>query len=214
MGGLTQIQVNSEVGLSFAAGLRSIVRQDPDIILVGEIRDEETADIAVNSAMTGHLVLSTLHTNDAATAFPRLLDMNVEPFLVASTVNVVVAQRLVRKICTHCIQSQETSLEELANQLPIRALELLGRQSTTLRMYKGVGCPLCKQTGYLGRVGIFEILEVTPDIKKMIMDNANAEQIAQLAKKQGMKTMFEDGIEKVLQGVTTIEEVYRVATGS
>lgn len=212
--GLTQIQVNSEVGLTFATGLRTIVRQDPDIILVGEIRDEETADIAVNSAMTGHLVLSTLHTNDAATSFPRLLDMGVEPFLAASTVNVVIAQRLVRKICTHCIQSEEATLDELANRLPIRALELLGRQQKTLRMYRGAGCPLCKFSGYLGRVGIFEMLEVTPEIKKLIMDRSTADDISAMAKKQGMKSMFEDGVDKVIQGVTTVEEVYRVATST
>ncbi len=214
MKGLTQIQVNSQVGLSFATGLRTIVRQDPDIILVGEIRDEETADIAVNAAMTGHLVLSTLHTNDAATAFPRLLEMNVEPFLVASTVNIVVAQRLVRKICTHCIRSEESSLDELANRLPIHALEMLGRQNTKLRLYRGMGCSMCKFTGYLGRQGIFEILEVTPEIKKMIMLHANADEIAVQAKKQGMRTMFEDGIDKVIQGITTIEEVYRVAVST
>lgn len=212
--GLTQIQVNSDVGLTFASGLRTIVRQDPDVILVGEIRDEETANIAVNAAMTGHLVLSTLHTNDAATAFPRLLDMNVEPFLVASTVNIVVAQRLVRKICTHCIRSEETSLEELGNRLPIHALELLGKQQKTLRLFKGQGCPMCKNSGYLGRIGIFEMLEVTPDIKRMIMNHANADEIAAQAHKQGMRTMFEDGIEKVLEGLTTIEEVYRVSTTS
>lgn len=209
--GLTQIQVNTQVGLTFASGLRTIVRQDPDVILVGEIRDEETASIAVNSAMTGHLVLSTLHTNDAATAFPRLLDMRVEPFLIASTVNIVVAQRLVRRICTHCIHSEETTLDELANDLPIHALELLGRQRTTLRLYRGLGCPMCKHSGFLGRVGIFEMLEMTPEIKKLILSHASADQIAIEAKKQGMRTMFEDGIEKVLQGVTTIEEVYRAA---
>lgn len=214
MKGLTQIQVNTQVGLTFASGLRTIVRQDPDIILVGEIRDEETADIAVNAAMTGHLVLSTLHTNDAATAFPRLLEMNVEPFLVASTVNIVVAQRLVRKICTHCIRSEESSLDELANRLPIHALEMLGRQNNKLRLYRGMGCNMCKFTGYLGRQGIFEILEVTPEIKRLIMTHANADEIGVVAKKQGMRTMFEDGIDKVIQGVTTIEEVYRVAVSS
>jgi type IV pilus assembly protein PilB len=214
MKGLTQIQVNSDVGLTFSSGLRTIVRQDPDTILVGEIRDEETANIGVNAAMTGHLVLSTLHTNDAATAFPRLLDMNVEPFLVASTVNIVVAQRLVRKICTHCIHSEETSLDELTNRLPIHALELLGRQQKTLRLFKGLGCPMCKNSGYLGRIGIFEMLEVTPEIKQLILKRASADDIAAQAKRQGMHTMFEDGIDKVLQGMTTIEEVYRVSTTS
>jgi len=213
--GITQIQVNPKTDLTFAKGLRSIVRQDPNIIMVGEIRDEETADIAVNSALTGHLVLSTLHTNDAATTLPRLLDMGVEPFLAASTVNVAIAQRLVRKICTRCRISYELSAEEksgLSGDEKIKSLFMkkAGKKFDKLRLYKGTGCPVCNNTGYQGRVGVFEVLEMTEDIKKLILKSASSEEITNLAKMQGMTTMFEDGVDKVLNGMTTLEEVLRV----
>ncbi len=207
--GINQIQVNPATELTFAKGLRSIVRQDPNIILVGEIRDEETADIAVNSAMTGHLVLSSLHTNDAATTFPRLMDMNIEPFLVASTVKVIVAQRLVRKVCMKCRVSQEIGIKEIglmAQDLPEGYMPKEGK----LRIYKGKGCPACLETGYLGRVGIFEVLEVEDDIREAITARRDSGVIKQLAVKKGMRTMFEDGLDKVKQGVTTLEEVFRV----
>lgn len=210
MNGITQIQVNKKAKLTFASGLRSIVRQDPDIIMVGEIRDKETAEISVNAAMTGHLVLSTLHTNDAATTVPRIKDMGIEPFLISSTVNVIVAQRLLRKICPKCIHSYETDLADLAGKIPIAVLEKLARGKEKITLYKGDGCALCNNTGYHGRVGVFEIMEVNDTIRQSIMADDNAEVIKNKAVQNGMTTMFEDAREKVLNGVTTIEEMLRV----
>ncbi len=210
--GVNQIQVNPKTNLTFAQGLRSIVRQDPDIIMVGEIRDEETAGIGINAAMTGHLVLSTLHTNDAATTLPRLLDMEIEPFLVASTVNLVIGQRLVRKICSQCMASHVIKGKELTNlkkELPLE--KILGKKiDKELRVFKGQGCPVCQNSGYSGRVGIFELLEISEKVKELIMAQANADKIKEAAVKEGMKTMMEDGIQKVLQGQTTFEEILRV----
>ncbi|MSR76277.1 MAG: type II/IV secretion system protein [Candidatus Ryanbacteria bacterium] len=212
--GVSQIQVNTRTNLTFAKGLRAIVRQDPDIIMVGEIRDEETADIAINSAMTGHLVLSTLHANDAATTLPRLLDMKVEPFLVASTVNIVIAQRLVRKICEKCRASHEGSDDEkkmLVGDAHLREVVLnhLKTDIENMRLYKGAGCPVCAGTGYLGRVGVFEVLLMTPEIKQLIAARAASSDIMHIARTQGMTTMLEDGIDKVVRGITTIDEVIR-----
>lgn len=220
--GVNQIQANPKTGLTFAKGLRSIVRQDPDIILVGEIRDEETADISINAAMTGHLVLSTLHTNDAATSIPRLLDLKVEPFLIASTVNVIIAQRLVRKICQKCRVSQE--LDHLKREMAKLGENGEGRQSDDsmlkiinkyfgkgkIHIYHGKGCSICHQTGYIGRVGIFETLVVDEAIRQAIIDRRDAAAINELAIKNGMRSMIENGIEKVREGITTIEEVLRV----
>lgn len=216
--GVNQIQVNTRTELTFAKGLRSIVRQDPDIILVGEIRDDETANIAVNAAMTGHLVLSTLHTNDAATTIPRLIDLNIEPFLVASTVNVIVAQRLVRKICTTCRISEEVGdLQKRASQkteeVDGRDLKLIEKyfgESESVRIYRGKGCEVCHHTGYIGRLGIFEILVVDEKIREAIMGRKNAEVIRGLAIEQGMVTMFENGLAKVKEGLTTLDEILRV----
>jgi type IV pilus assembly protein PilB len=212
--GINQIQVNPKTNLTFAAGLRSIVRQDPNIILVGEIRDEETAGIAINSAMTGHLVLSTLHTNDAATALPRLLDMGVEPFLIASTVNIIIAQRLVRKICFKCRASYELPLDskQLSEQKDLQRLLKTYVKEKTIRLYKGNGCPVCHNSGYNGRVGIFEILIVDNDLKNAITKRSDATTVKTLAVKRGMKIMLEDGIEKATQGITTIDEIIRVTT--
>ncbi|HLC89778.1 MAG TPA: GspE/PulE family protein [Patescibacteria group bacterium] len=208
--GVNQIQVDPKTNLTFASGLRSILRQDPNIIMVGEIRDEETADIAINSAMTGHLVLSTLHTNDAPTALPRFLEMKIEPFLIASTVNVIIAQRLVRKICSQCIVSEQISLNQLKNKFSSELIEkYLGKEKKEVRIYHGKGCPVCSQTGYSGRVGIFEVLVINEAIRQLIMSRANADEIRQQAVKDGMKTMIEDGMSKVLAGITTIEEVLR-----
>jgi len=212
--GVNQIQVNVKAGLTFASGLRSIVRQDPDIIMVGEVRDEETADIAINSAMTGHLVLSTLHTNDAATTLPRIRDMKVEPFLIASTVNVIIGQRLVRRICGRCITSYEASRAELVDKFPPEAVESFFAkrgQADTVSVYKGKGCDRCGRTGYTGRIGIFEVLEVVDSVRELIMAEANARVIRQKAIDNGMTTMLQDGVLKILTGVTTIEEVLRVA---
>jgi type IV pilus assembly protein PilB len=214
--GISQIQVNNKTGLSFAKGLRAIVRQDPDIIMVGEIRDKETAGIAINSALTGHLVLSTLHTNNAPTTLPRLTDMNVEPYLVASTVNIVIAQRLVRKICTACRVSykldkkSQKSLEH-REHLKKAIQDIKNKDLGKINFYKGKGCPVCGGTGYNGRVGIFELLEMSESIKTLIIKRASGGEIMKQARSDGMKTMLEDGLEKVLNGVTTIEEVLRSA---
>ncbi|MFH1632232.1 MAG: GspE/PulE family protein [bacterium] len=214
--GVNQIQVNTKTNLTFAKGLRSIVRQDPDIIMVGEIRDAETADIAVNAAMTGHLVLSTLHTNDAATSFPRIKDMGVEDFLVASTVVVIVAQRLVRKICLSCITSYHPEMQEIQaiEQMPEvkKYLQEISEKKdiSKIRLFKGQGCAVCGNKGYDGRTGLFEVLVVDDEIREAIMQDKNADEIRDIAMKAGMTTMMHDGIEKVLLGITTLEEVFRV----
>jgi len=192
--------------------LRSIVRQDPNIILVGEIRDAETAGIAVNSAMTGHLVLSTLHTNDAATAIPRLFDMGVEPFLVASSVNVIIAQRLVRTICMKCRVSEEVTKKAVATLLQVSEAFVSGIYKEEIcRVYKGKGCPVCHDTGYVGRVGLFEVMEITDAVREAITTKKDANTIKTIAVKEGMTTMMMEGIKKVKEGVTTLEEVMRVA---
>ncbi len=210
IGGVSQIQVNPKTGITFAAGLRAIVRQNPDIIMVGEIRDEETAGIAVNSAMTGHLVLSTLHTNNAATTLPRLLDMKIEPFLIASSINLIMAQRLVRRICPKCRKSGTMTMSEAktAGVSDDLARRLFGKKKS-LTVYAGAKCELCRHTGYIGRVGIFELIEMTEPIRKLIMSRANADEIEREAIRQGMTTMLEDGVQKVLNGLTTVEELLR-----
>ncbi len=208
MAGINQIQVNPKAGLTFAAGLRSIVRQDPNIIMVGEIRDTETASIAVNSAMTGHLVLSTLHTNNAATTLPRLIDMGIEPFLVASSTNIIIGQRLVRKICPKCSQTYSIKLTELGELQDIMTQKAKGK--TEIMLSRGHGCPLCGHTGYIGRIGIFEILQVEKNIQNLITKQADAGEIQAAAIKNGMTTMLEDGISKMLAGITTLEEILRV----
>ncbi|MFH1207735.1 MAG: GspE/PulE family protein [Patescibacteria group bacterium] len=212
--GVNQIQVNTQTNLTFAKGLRSILRQDPDIIMVGEIRDEETAAIAINSAMTGHLVLSTLHTNDAPTTLPRLFDMKIEPFLIASTVNVAIAQRLVRKIHQPCRESYTPTADELKTLVRIIGSERaakLGVQREGYRLYRGKGCDLCSQTGYEGRIGIFEVMEITEQIRTLIMRRANSDEIRRQAVSQGMTTMLDDGLAKVMAGITSLEEVFRAS---
>ena len=201
MKGISQIQVNPKVGLTFAQGLRAILRQDPDVIMVGEIRDPETAEVAVQAALTGHLVLSTVHTNDAPSAITRLKDMGIEPFLIASSVEGVIAQRLVRKICPHCKEPYKPNKEEL------RELGLPERDYT---FYRGKGCEHCLGTGYRGRTGIFEVLEIDEELKKLINHTQDANDIRNEAKKKGFKTMLEDGIEKILKGITTSSEVLSV----
>lgn len=207
--GINQIQVNPKTNLTFASGLKSILRQDPNIIFVGEIRDEETAGIATNSATTGHLVLSTLHTNNAATTLPRLIDMKVEPYLVASTVNVIVAQRLVRKICLRCRTSIELKISDLNKSFSEKVLKHQFGNSEKIQAYIGKGCPVCNKTGYVGRVGIFEVLVVSPAVREKIVAKATANEITDLAVSEGMTTMQEDGLQKVQLGVTTIEEVLK-----
>lgn len=205
--GIEQIQVNQRAELTFANGLRSILRQDPDIIMVGEIRDVETASIAVNTALTGHLLLSTLHTNDAATTLPRLLDMRVEPFLVASTVNLVIGQRLVRQICENCKEEKVLSDEEYTALTESVSEKILG---ASRKFYQGRGCDACNGNGYKGRVVINEILEVNEEIRNAILAKASSREVRDLAQSHGMTTMLTDGIKKALAGVTTIEEVLRV----
>jgi type II secretory ATPase GspE/PulE/Tfp pilus assembly ATPase PilB-like protein len=203
--GTTQIQTNAAIGLTFANGLRSILRQDPNIIMVGEIRDEETASIAVNAALTGHLVLSTLHTNDSATTFPRLLDMGVPSFLVASTVNVAIGQRLVRMLCQTCrVERALTDQEGKSLQ------ELIPEFSSQNKLYQPQGCDNCHGSGYLGRIAIREVLEVNDGVRKLIMNRASASEIKAEAIKGGMTTMVEDALGRVSEGMTTIEEVIRV----
>lgn len=210
--GVNQIQVNPAANLTFASGIRSILRQDPNVILVGEIRDNETARIAVNLAMTGHLVLSTLHTNNAATAIPRLLDMAIEPFLIASTINVVIAQRLVRTIHANCRVSAEIPRDRLEESLGKEiTAKLLKPEESVLRAYRGKGCEGCHGTGYQGRTGIFEVMELNDDLRQAITRSANASEIHALAQKAGMITMQEDGLVKVLQGITTLDEIVRAS---
>lgn len=208
--GINQIQTNTKTNLTFASGLRSILRQDPNIIFVGEIRDKETAGIAVNAALTGHLVLSTVHTNDAATTLPRLTDMDIEPFLVASTINVIIAQRLIRKICEMCKTSINITQSELTKNLPIETVKEHFGNEKEIRIYKGAGCKVCHNTGYSGRIGIFEVLVVSKEIKKLILARSDSDVISSLAVKEGMATMMDDGLEKVKKSVTTLEEVLRV----
>jgi len=208
--GANQVQVNVKTNLTFADGLRSILRQDPNIIFVGEIRDNETAGIAVNAALTGHLVLSTLHTNDAATAIPRLSDMGVEPFLVASTVRVIVAQRLLRKICESCKTPLEFTYEDLLKHFSAEVIQKFFPSGKKIITYHGAGCKLCHSTGYKGRLGVFEVLEVSQEIRKLIAAKSDAEIINQKAISEGMRSMLEDALIKVQKGQTTIEEVIRV----
>jgi len=208
--GVNQIQTNPKTNLTFASGLRSILRQDPNIVFVGEIRDTETAGIAVNAALTGHLVLSTLHTNDAATALPRLTDMQIEPFLVASTVNVIVGQRLLRKICEMCKASVATTEADLSKNIPSSMIKKYFGDKKELQIYQGKGCKICHNTGYSGRVGIYEVLQITKGVRELIVKKNDSDVIAKAAVEEGMTTMFEDGIQKVVKGLTTIEEVMRV----
>jgi general secretion pathway protein E len=197
--GIGQIQVNPQIGLTFASGLRSILRQDPDIIMVGEIRDVETADIAIHASLTGHLVLSTLHTNDAASAVTRLLEMGVEPFLVSSSLIGVLAQRLVRMVCPHCRKEYEPDEGEK-----------LYFSEPPATLYKGEGCERCKNTGYRGRIGIFELMSVNESIRPLISRKLDASNIRESAIKNGMQTLHSSGLKKVLEGVTTLSEVLRV----
>jgi type II secretion system protein E len=202
--GINQIAVRSDIGLTFAMGLRHILRQDPNVVMVGEIRDQETADIAIRASLTGHLVFSTLHTNDAPSAFTRLTDMGIEPFLIASSVEAVQAQRLIRTICKHCKVEQKVDQEYLCK------IGFPADQIGTAKFWHGVGCEECRQLGYQGRKGIYELLAVTENIRPLIMNRANATAIAQAAIENGMRTLRTDGWNKVMAGETTIEEILRV----
>jgi type IV pilus assembly protein PilB len=217
---VNQTQVNPKIGLTFSSGLRSLVRQDPDIIMVGEIRDSETANLAINAALTGHLVLSTLHTTNAAGAIPRLIDMKAEPFLIASTVRIIIAQRLVRKLCVSKEKYvlKKSELKNLANYCDLKkVLENLKREKVVKpkATFKDIVFYRPKPTksspdGYSGRIGIFEVLAVTESIKELIIKRASTGQVQEQAWKEGMKTMVEDGFAKAAQGLTSIEEVLRV----
>lgn len=210
--GINQSQINPQVGYTFASGLRSILRQDPDIVMVGEIRDKETAEMAVNAALTGHIVLSTLHTNDAAGALPRLVDMEVEPFLIASSINTIVAQRLARVICTKCVETvtmAKSELDEMQSIIDGMPAEVK-KQLKPLKDYQfkhGAGCDACNNSGYKGRIGIFEVLPMSDTIKEMLLKEASGDQLKDQAVKEGMVTMQQDGVLKVLNGVTTFSEV-------
>jgi general secretion pathway protein E/type IV pilus assembly protein PilB len=207
LSGVNQVPVNHEVGMTFGAALRAMLRQAPNIIMVGEIRDQETASISINASLTGHLVFSTLHTNDAPSAVTRLIDIGVKPFLVASSVRAILAQRLVRKICPRCASSYQPKEEE------IRALNITASQLETATFRHGKGCDSCRGTGYKGRAGIFEILIVDDEIRNMINDAQSPGVLRNRARALGMRTLREDGIRKVLAGMTTPEEVITTTMG-
>ncbi len=222
MEGINQTQVLAKIGMTFAAALRALLRQDPDIIMVGEIRDKETLEIAIHAAMTGHLVLSTLHTNSAAGAIPRMVDMGVEPFLIASTTNIVIAQRLVRRLCVECRKPYKLDAKEvevLGKSYDLDAILATlyrtgglknGTKLTDIELYRPNGCSMCNGTGYKGRSGIYEVFEITDAIEKLITQNATSEVMEKKAREDGMMTMVEDGFYKITQGATSIEEVMRV----
>ncbi|MFA5335073.1 MAG: ATPase, T2SS/T4P/T4SS family, partial [Candidatus Omnitrophota bacterium] len=207
--GINQVHVRPSIGLTFASGLRTMLRQAPDVIMVGEIRDFETGSIAIQAALTGHLLFSTLHTNDAAGAFTRLIDMGVKSYLVSSTVQAVMAQRLVRKICQNCKEPYKPSFEELY---------VLGNKpgdpkAEEMQLFKGKGCKMCNYTGYKGRIGIFELLVNNDEIREMIVKRLSSYEIRDAARRNGMKLLREDGLNKVKEGITTISEVIRITHG-
>jgi type IV pilus assembly protein PilB len=205
--GINQVQVREEIGLTFASSLRSFLRQDPDIVMVGEIRDFETAEIAVKAALTGHLVLSTLHTNDAPSTISRLLNMGIEPFLVSASVVLIVAQRLCRKICQKCKQEENTPQAALVN------VGFSEEEAKTIKCFKGKGCDACNDTGYKGRIALYEVMPVKSELKELILEGASAGEIKKTAAKLGMNTLRMSGLTKIREGVTTIEEVLRVTFG-
>ncbi len=205
--GINQVQVKEEIGLTFASALRSFLRQDPDIVMVGEVRDFETAEIAVKAALTGHLVLSTLHTNDAPSTITRLLNMGIEPFLVSSSVILILAQRLARKICTQC------KAEEKVPETALLELGFTKDELKDVKVFKGKGCPVCNNSGYKGRIALYEVMPVKDEIKELILEGASAQELKKLAIRLGMKTLRRSGLNKVKDGVTSIEEVLRVTFG-
>jgi type IV pilus assembly protein PilB len=202
MDGLTQVQVANKVGLTFAMGLRTMVRADPDVIMVGEIRDRETAQIAIESALTGHLVLSTLHTNDAPSAITRLIEMGIEPFLVSSALECIVAQRLARQLCSNC---------KKRTIIPAKVLQESGwKARVELEAYEPVGCRRCGGSGYRGRIGLYEVMQMTPEIQQLALERQTADAIRVLAISQGMTRLRDDGLQKVRQGRTSVAEIARV----
>jgi type IV pilus assembly protein PilB len=207
LSGINQVQVNETVGLTFAAALRAILRQAPNVIMVGEIRDLETANIAINASLTGHLVFSTLHTNDAPSAVTRLIDIGVKPFLVASSTRAMMAQRLVRRVCKRCAAPYAPTEAEM------KALNMDSNTIAGATFLKGKGCGDCTQTGYRGRMGIFEVFVVDDEVRKLIYDKVSASVLRQRAREMGMRTLREDGVRKVLAGMTTPDEVIRATVG-
>ncbi|HET6396417.1 MAG TPA: ATPase, T2SS/T4P/T4SS family [Pseudoxanthomonas sp.] len=208
--GITQIQTHADIGLTFASVLRSILRQDPDVIMVGEIRDRETAEIAIQSALTGHLVLSTVHTNDALGAFTRLIDMGVEPFLVATPLKGVQAQRLVRRLCPHCARPAAHVLPAIADEAAGWAARVFGPDAPAAQWKEAVGCPRCQGTGYQGRIGIYELVPVDEAMQQAVVAGATHQQLRAMARERGFRFLREDGLLKAWQGVTTVDEVLRV----
>jgi type IV pilus assembly protein PilB len=205
--GINQVQMHEDIGLNFAAALRSFLRQDPDIIMVGEIRDFETAEIAVKAALTGHMVLSTLHTNDAPSTVNRLLNMGIEPFLVASAVNCIVAQRLARRICSECVEADpETSSEELVSA------GLSEEEVKGFEPHKGAGCSACSDTGFKGRIALYEVMVMSDEIKEFVLNGASTAEIKREAIRGGMVTLRRSALNKLLEGTTTLSEVFRVST--
>ena len=209
--GINQVQINVPAGLTFATGLRSFLRQDPNVILVGEIRDSETTQLAIQAALTGHLVFSTLHTNSAATAIPRLIDLGAETFLISSVLVASIAQRIARKICDHC-KVQYTPPKEVQETISVALFGKVTDQAKDMVLFKGTGCNACDHTGYFGRMGIFEVLTITAEINKLILQHATAADIQNQAVKEGMITMRQDGFIKALSGYTTLEEVARLTS--
>ncbi|MCJ8332411.1 MAG: Flp pilus assembly complex ATPase component TadA, partial [Lentisphaeria bacterium] len=210
MEGISQIQINSPIGLTFSRGLRSILRHDPDIILVGEIRDHETAEIAIRSALTGHLVLSTLHTNDSIGAVNRLIDMGIDPFLVASSLYASIAQRLIRRVCTEC--AEETPHEQIPEKILNEIADANDCKSSEIKVMHGTGCPRCGNTGYKGRVAIYEFFLMDEMLEDMITRSATTVDIRNYAKKSGFKNLRQDGWRKVFSGQTSLDEVLRITT--
>ncbi len=208
--GANQVQINPEVGLTFSTGLRAFLRQDPNIILVGEIRDKETTDLALQASLTGHLVFSTLHTSNAASTLPRLIDMGAEPFLLASTMNVIIGQRIARKICPDC-KKDYVPARELIAELRKNLGPFLTKKDNEIKLYRGEGCESCGHSGYQGRVGVFEVLTISENVAKLILSKSDAQNIEAQAIKEGMITMKQDGYLKVIEGLSTIDEILRVA---
>ncbi|MBV8597781.1 MAG: type II/IV secretion system protein, partial [Actinobacteria bacterium] len=209
LGGVNQVQINQRAGLTFATSLRSILRSDPDVVMVGEIRDGETAKISIEAALTGHLVLSTLHTNDAPSTLTRLNEMGVEPFLTGSAVSAVLAQRLARKLCSHCCELYSPSVEEL---LQARVSPDVAAAQDGIGFYRKRGCPRCGQTGYKGRIGIYQLLTMTESLEGLAATKASREEIEREALRSGMRTMWDDGLAKVAAGLTSVEELARVVS--
>ena len=209
LAGVNQVQINIRAGLTFANALRSILRSDPDVVMVGEIRDSETAKISIEAALTGHLVLSTMHTNDAPGAISRLNEMGVEPFLTGSAVSAVLAQRLARKLCTHCCEMYSPSVDDM---IKARVSPDVAAAADGVVFYRKKGCPRCGQTGYKGRIGIFQLLVMSENLENLAASGANREELERAAISEGMRTLWDDGLAKVASGLTSIEELARVTT--